>query len=381
MQKHYLPEEGLTELMQQTGQKGLTLLCPLHPANPNRSTDRLTLKHLAQEAAILLNEQWPKPEAEVMTQRLEQILDQLDLVHTEQAFALYLNPSYQRVEKFHFAVPPIVSVDTRFPIREMLWRGQLSIVYYVLSLSEHEMSLYEVRGDDWTEIRDHFFPHRIRDDYEYAKPVRASSYAGNAHVKMFERDKLEMQHLRLQEAYDQADEPLMPYFLHGEPLIIAGADRDLAIFRQSSRFADQVIGQVSGNYQIGHVELFRDKVNRLIHDHARASMDTAVSDFFEKWGMGMAKCGLTDCWEAVEAGQGLTLLVERGYRAPMYRSPSGQFSIQEETPGSVYLPDALDALMERTIQKGGRVLLIDNNLLATAQRVALILRYSTKESV
>ena len=103
-----------------------------------------------------------------------------------------------------------------------------------------------------------------------------------------------------------------------------------------------------------------------------------LSDFLEKWGTGMAKCGLADCWNAVEAGQGLVLQVERGYRAPMYRSAQGQFSTTDESNGSIYMPDALDELMERTLRKGGKVLLVDNNLLATAQRVALVLRYPTK---
>jgi len=378
LEQHHLLGEELADLMQHSGQKGLTLLCPLHPANPDRSTDRLTLKHLAQEAAVLIKQHWPDKEAKSMNQQLERMLDQLDLVHTEQAIAIYLNPTYHRIEKFHFAVPPVVQVDARLPIRELLWRVQLSSVCYVLSLSEHSLELFEVREGEWREVRDHFFPHRVRDDFEYARPVRSSSYAGHAHVKMFERDKLEMQHLRLQEAYNQADDPLTPYLLNNVPLIIAGADRDLAIFRQSSRHADQVIGQVSGNYQVGHRELFQDKVNHLIHDHAREAMENAVSDFLEKWGTGMAKCGLADCWNAVEAGQGLVLQVERGYRAPMYRSAQGQFSTTDESNGSIYMPDALDELMERTLRKGGKVLLVDNNLLATAQRVALVLRYPTK---
>lgn len=375
MNQHTLLGEGLAELMQQSGQKGLTLLCPLHPANPDRSTDRLSLKHLAQEAALLIRSNWMGAEATLLSNQLEQNLRQLDLVHTQTGLAMYWSPTFNRVDKFSFTVPPEVHVDTRFPIRELLWEIQLSRPCYVLSLSEQAVVLYEVRDGEWIEVRDLYFPHRIVDDFEYSKPARSSSYAGHAHVKMFERDKLEMQHLRLQEELQRADAALTVYLMHQEPLIIAGADRDMALYMQSSRHSDQVIGQVSGNYQVAHMEMFRDKVSHVIRDHYRSEMQNAVSDFFEKWGTGMARCGMVDCWNAVEAGQGLKLLVERGYRTPLYRSPSGQFSTESQTPGSVFMPDAVDELMERTIRKGGAVKLIDNNLLATAQRVALILRY------
>lgn len=375
MKQHHTLAEDLRQLMQQSGQKGLTLLCPLHPANPDRSTDRLTLKHLAQDANKLIQRHWSKSEAQTMTQLLEQSLDQLDLVHVPKAVGIYLNPTFHRVEQFHFSVPPEVIVDSRFPVRESLWRNQLAAIYYVLSLSEKALVLYEVSNGDWTEVQDHFFPHQFRDEFEYATPVRSSSYAGSAHVKMYERDKLEMQHLRLEEEFNLTDEPLTPYLLHGEQFVLAGADRDLALFRHVSRHADRIIGQISGNYQAGHQEMFRDKVHHLIQDHAQAKMNAAITDFFEKWGSGLARCGLADCWHAVEAGQGLKLLVERGYRTSSYRSPSGQFSESDQTFGSVFMPDAVDELMERTIRKGGHVLLVDNNTLSTAQRVGLILRY------
>jgi hypothetical protein len=69
------------------------------------------------------------------------------------------------------------------------------------------------------------------------------------------------------------------------------------------------------------------------------------------------------------------LLVERGFREGLFRSPAGTFSIEKSSNESVWYPDVLDALMHLTIEKGGDVRLVENNSLGSAQRVALILRY------
>lgn len=379
LKKETLLGEGLMELMQQSGQVCLTILCPLHPSNPDRYTDRLSLKHLAQQAGVQIQKHWEPAVAERLLHQLEIILDQIDLVHPPQGLGIYLNERFQRVESYPFAVPPEVYVDKRFPIRECLWYLQLSRPVYLLSLSEHQLRLEEIRNGNWTEIKDHFFPNKIHDEYEYSKPARSSSYAGHSHVKIFERDKLEMQHTRLRSAFRDSNTPLRPYLMNDEPLILAGPERDISLFRQVSDHGSRVIAQLSGNYQVGHQELFRDKVSHAIREHRQIQMQQWVSTFFEKWGSGLARCGLNDCWQAVEAGQGLMLLVERGYREPMYQSiASGQFSKESTAAGSRYTPDAIDELMEKTIEKGGTVMLVDNYLLFTAQRVALILRYSTQ---
>jgi hypothetical protein len=236
--------------------------------------------------------------------------------------------------------------------------------------------LEEVRDGEWREIHDLFFPKKIFDDYEYARPVRSSSYAGHAHVKSFERDKKEMEHVRLGAMFQDSNEPLIPYLMNGEPLILAGAERDMSIFRQVSAHTNQVISQVNGNYQFAHQELFKDKVLHAIHEHQHALMQQSVSSFLEKWGSGLARCGLQDCWQAVEQGQGLQLLVERGYRESMYLSLAGSFSKENIGKSARFIPDAIDELMETTLLKGGSVMFVDNNMLSSAQRVALTLRYT-----
>ncbi len=375
MEVKSLSGEGLSELMQQAGQTCLTILCPLHPANPDRSTDRLSLKHLAQQAALLIKSNWPQPVANRLQKELELMLDQLDLVRPPKGIGIYLNQQFHRIDAYPFSVPPLVYVDDRFPVREQIWYTQIQRPYYVLSLSEHSMHVVEVRDGDWQEIRDHFFPHKVVDEFEYAKPTRSSSYAGHAHVKIYERDKSELAQTRLRSVYRLADDPLGPYLRNGEPLILAGTERDMSLFNQVTRHSSQVIAQVNGNYQAAHQELFHDKIMHVIHDHQHVMMQRAVSDFLEKWGSGRARCGLYDCWQAVEQGKGLQLLVERGYREPSYLSAGGHFSNEPSSSGDRHLPDAVDLLMEMTLQKGGSVFLVDNNLLSSARRLALVLRY------
>lgn len=367
--------EELKGLMQQTGQQCLTLLCPLHPANPDRSVDRISLKQLSQQAALSIRQHWPGDQADQLLLQLEVLMSQIDLTRPPKGLGIYLCNGFQFVKKFPFTVPPLIQVDDRFLIRELIWYAQLTQPVYVLNVSEQSARLDEVRNGDWFSIRDDHFPAKYYDDHEYAKPVRSSSYAGHAHVKNYERDKTEMQHIRFRQFFQDTDRALRAYLLRGEPLILTGAERDLSGFRQISDHDRNIIAQITGNFQYAHQEIYLDKINHAIGEYRQSKMQQEVALFFESWGSGMARCGISDCWEAVEAGQGRMLLVERGYREGIYRSPAGTFSKNATAAGSVWYPDVLDALMHRTFEKGGDVKLVENNALSSAQRVALTLRY------
>ncbi len=367
--------EDLSSMMMQSWQRCLTMLCPLHPANPDRSGDRISLKHMSQQAAMLIKQHWQPVQADQMLHQLEVMMNQIDLVRPPKGLGIYLNPTYHRVELFSFAVPPLVQIDDRFLIREWLWRMQINRPVYLLNLSEKSARLEEIRDGDWYAIEDHHFPRVFFDDHEYAKPVRSTSYAGQAHVKSYERDKTEMQQIRLCDYFHDTDAALNPYLMHGEPLILAGAERDISLFRQVAATGRNVIAQISGNFQHAHQEIFRDKVNHVMMEYRQSQLQHEVSAFFESWGAGLARCGIADCWEAIEKGQGRMLLVERGFREGLFRSPAGTFSSQKCSADAVWYPDVLDALMHLTLEKGGDVRLVENNSLGSAQRVALILRY------
>ena len=104
--------------------------------------------------------------------------------------------------------------------------------------------------DHLEEIKDENFPKEIIDGFQYSKPSQSSSNAGYAHVKGFEKDKSEVQHIRLKKLFNVTDKCLVKYLTTKETLLLlCGPERDISLFNSVTNHLDNVAGSIANNQQ------------------------------------------------------------------------------------------------------------------------------------
>ena len=101
-----------------------------------------------------------------------------------------------------------------------------------------------------------------------------------------------------------------------------------------------------------------------------------IREFEDKIGTNSAVTGLENIWKAVMEGRGWKLLVERDFYCPGFVDSDG-YNFYLQPPAGEYkkLADAVDDLIEKTIETKGEVVFVQNNKLKDHDRIGLVTRY------
>jgi hypothetical protein len=248
----------------------------------------------------------------------------------------------------------------------------------VLLLDEKQACLYTGEFNIIHKVQDANFPLIYTEDFEYEKASRTNSYSGRATISSFEKDKSAVQKSRYLSFLKSVDDLLDIYISKNDSqVIICGVKSVTASFLNHSKHDDKIIGVQHGNYS--HLNEFELGllVSPLLLATQEEKMLEEISDLEEKKGEGLAEEGISDVWAAITDGRGYILLVERDYDVKVYYDKSYPLEIQmtpsKQSPG--ILENAVDKVIEMHLNKKGKVLILNNGMLAGHKQIALITRY------
>ena len=376
MTTNKLPEEDLTLLQTEKGNICISIIVPAHRLSPERRADRPEVKRAIEKAGQLLQYKYSKKETEPLLKAMDELYKTIDFTHNPDGFGFYVSPNIKLLVQFPFLVEEKVMVGDSFELRDLLYKANYADPYYVLLLTEKGGRLFEGRWDSLFEIKDNNFPMAYKDDYAYAKPVRSSSYAGYSHVKDFEKDKSEMEAIRLRDFFRKLDKTLDNYLLRNHPLIIFGVEKELSLFNGVSSHTKNIIDKIAGSHNYDSEKQLSDLAWPAMRLHLENNRKNLVKEFEEKIGEGLGVSGIQDIWNVTQEGKAFKLLVEKDYRTPGFLADN-EYHLYLRPPMKPHkvLADAVDDLIETVLEKNGYVYFVDNGTLKKHHRIALITRY------
>jgi len=307
---------------------------------------------------------------------MDELFGSIDFMRNMEGIGLYVSPNIKLAVKFPFPVKEKVMVDDNFEIRDLLYKINYAVPYYVLMLAEKGGRLFEGRWKDLAEIKDNNWPMEYKDDYVYEKPVRSSSYAGYSHVKDYEKDKSELESIRFKDFFHKVDEALHAYLVDNSSLILLGSEKELAWFEDVSKHKKGIRGKIQGSYIHSNSELLAQITWPVMHGYLEDERQQLIKEFSEKIGARLAVSGIQEIWEAAGAGRAFKLLVEKDFRCPGFvvENVPHLYLRPPQKPHKI-LADAVDELIETVLEKGGHVYFTGNDTLKDYGHVALITRY------
>jgi len=228
--------------------------------------------------------------------------------------------------------------------------------YYVLSLSEHTSRLYEAFRDTLIDIRNKEFP------------IESS-------VGMSAPGELARGNSPLRESIRTADRHFDHYFRQ-DPLrlVVAGDKKSLAIFGSVTSHQDFVTGTVEGDFaatsphDLGKIvwpivkEVMAGTTRRAMHDLDAAESSQNVAS------------GIDAVAHVAGSGRGGTLFVEEDYRLKGgIRETDHSLIMPKDLDILDVIDDAVDAIIERVLERGGRVVFLGSGSLTKLQRIVLVM--------
>jgi hypothetical protein len=232
---------------------------------------------------------------------------------------------------------------------------KLNTRYYVLSLSERSSRLYEAFRDTLIDIQNKGFP------IEFSTVMNGTV-------------ELPLQHDQSREFIRTVDRHF-DHYLRRDPLrfVVVGEKNILSIFESVTAHHDGLIGAVQGDYaatsphDLGKI-VWPIVKNAMAGTNKHAMNDLATADRSQNVAFGIETVGYL-----ADSGVGGTLFVEEDYRLKGgIRETDHSLIKAEDLDIREPIDDAVDAIVDRVLDKGGNVVFLDSGSLTKHRRIALI---------
>lgn len=348
----------------------LTITLPTHRTSPDNRQDPIRLKNLVTEAINRLSGETGKREAATVVRRLEELTADIDHQHNLDGMALFVNATIAQMHRLPFTLPERVVIDETFFVRDLVYALNRSPRYWVLALSEQQTRLFEGVRDELLELRSGA-PFPMSNPHAGISRAGPKDPAINYSLLRDEHSRAFFRHVDQALASYMAADPL--------PLALAGVERNLAFFREVTTHGNHIVAMLTGN----HDQTSAHDLGKQIWPLVRESLDARRAAVFAELNAAVSaqRCASTigEVWRFAHEGRGAVLVVEENYHEPALIDPSdlaGNIILNpEQTTGPEAIDDAVDEVIVKVLEKGGRVVFVEDGSLPQHGRIALILRY------
>ena len=216
----------------------ISILAPTHRTAPANKQDPIKVKNLVRKAVDRLHGEFKKREVAAVVKNLETLVKNVDWQHTLEGLALFASRDQAHSISLPFKPKPRAIIDETFATRDLVYAYNRAEPYRVLVLG-HSVRLFEA----WTTV--------LEEQTAGGFPLQHAGLAGKRKRPGgvgVDRSAIEDDALR--SFFRSADEALTP--LHKAqplPLVVVGALRNLAFFREVTRHAGEISGMLAGNHE------------------------------------------------------------------------------------------------------------------------------------
>lgn len=251
-------KEDLLKLMDREGETSLSFYMPMAKAGKDTLQNPNRLKQLLREALVRLREiGMEETQATQLLQPAEDLLKEYEFwQHQEDGLVLFLSHSLFGAMKVPYTLPHYVAVANAFHLKPLLPYLAEDHPFYLLSLSGNQITFYEASRFhiEKKDIKD--LPGSMEEALRFDDPEQSLQYhsggtdsSGNPitirHGQGGYKDNKDDRLFRFFQTIDRALHPV----LQGQsvPLVLAGVDYYIPIFREANTYPHLMNNNISGN--------------------------------------------------------------------------------------------------------------------------------------
>ncbi|MGC9529110.1 MAG: hypothetical protein ACP5G2_00605 [Candidatus Bipolaricaulaceae bacterium] len=305
--------------------------------------------------------------------------------HQGDGLAAFLAPGLFRTFRLPRPLTELVVVGDRFHVKPLLPLVSEDGRYYVLALSQDRVRLFQGSRFSLCEVGLGEAPASLEEALRWDDPEEQLQFhtrtagQGGKRPAMFHGQGVGTDGSRhkddLVRFFRQVDRGVQAV-LGGErvPLVLAGVDYLLPLYREASSHPRLVAGQIEGSPQQLDEDALRRRAWELVEPLFSADRRRAAEEYGRAVSSGQATGDLGEAVAAAWHGRVETLFVALGrQRWGQFDPQTGRVSLHEEAQADDQ--DLLDLAAVRTLLSGGRVYVVDPEEVPGGGPVAALLRY------
>lgn len=354
------------------------------PGSPDENATRL--KNLLREAETRLGERGVRSaEVERLLGPAYDLTDNVPFwMRADEGLAVLLGPEGMHAIRVPSPLPEMVRVNSRYHLRPLLPHIETGGEYWLLFISQKSVRLYRGTREGLTEVSTEGIPTSLRealrwDDFEQAQLQfhghTARPGGGRAVRPFYHGNKNPDIKNELARYFRQIDQALSERLRDSAaPLVIAGVDYLIPIYRDVNTYPNLVHEAVTGNAEILPLpELHRlalGAMQRLARDESRQLAHLVA----ESWGSARTTPDPETIVPAAFTGRVGTLVVSGGEPWWGRYDPETGKAIVHRTPAEGD-DDLLDLAALQTLENGGAVVNLPAEDMPHGETAVALLRY------
>lgn len=391
MQKAFTRERLITIINQQGGPL-VSIYMPTHTQGAEIEQDPIRLNNLLTQATDQLKGRYPNgPDPEKLLQPAWALVDDRPFWrHQDQGLALFISEDTFDVEQLPLSFAERVEVGDRYHVTPLLPLLTSDGEFFLLSLSLGEVHLYQGAQGGLSEIDlPEETPLNLEEALEFDDPEtaqqfhtstrnlaggRRAMFHGHGADKAEQRANIRRFFHRLSDGVEQR--------LHSThaPLVLAGVDELMPIYRETNEYPHLVEENVSGNPQEMNLDSLHAKALEIVLPLFTAERQQAVERFNNQRGSALTEDSLEVIVPAAEAGRIEILFVQQDrHQWGRYDASTHQAHLHEQRQESSV--NLIDLAVEQTLKNEGQVYFLPEDEMPIQARAAALFRYTIEQEV
>lgn len=280
--------------------------------------------------------------------KVDDLIEQACLVPCDRAIAIYASETHEQLVALSVEVTERAVVDPTFATRDLVRSLHRTPRHVVLVLAANEARLFDGVGSRLTPATGSKFP----------RTVTATSRDGSKNNEGFLAD---------------VDTALGAYLrIHPAPLVVVGAEPTLSTFCGLSKNLGRLAGKVIGNHVHVRLDVLSGRIAPRIEDYLSSRQEEALQLLGTRTGQGRARIGIDAAWLAAQRERPEMLAVETDFFYPARVSADGDhLDPAQDVEDPEVTDDCVDEIIERVLDRGGWIALVDPGSIPTGGRIAL----------
>ncbi len=362
-----IPEESIVLALRERRSKQVyhfphvTIFMPFETKLQDKRIIEQSLFNAVDMVSSKLGKRFPGDLGELVEQKLENIIRNLNYNTLRKSIAIFVSPVFENVLYLNFEVEERVVVGGRFQIRDIVQSRRLPRQFHVLVLDENEGRIFL---DDATSsihlYADDSYRHKKPDKYEEEElSVGKNSEDKNNYVNSF-----------LHRINQSLNDILLTRRL---PVFVMGNKSLLHQFRAIAHPNGAIAGWVEGKFRGLSLQQLKQRLQPLLlnwqflrQQHLSHLLENAVIN-------NSLVTGFSQVQKNIMKHHGKILLIGKRYLyTGKWQEPDDRMSGQKKLSRYSYLKDSIDEMVEKLLEDGGDVELVDDVVLEEYKQIALI---------
>lgn len=389
----YLNRRQIEQVMSVDTPGCVSIYLPTHRSGDQIQQDPIRLKNQIAQAERELEQQSPEGvRAKDVLAPARELLEQVEFwQHQSDGLALFLAPGRAaEIYRLPVSFEEFTVVDNQFHIKPLLPAIQFNGRFYILALSQNKVRVFSGTQHAIEQLEPSGVPDSLKEllvEFDAERHLQYFSYGAGGNAEPANQDGAVMYHGqggperhhkdRLVEYFRRIDAGLHDLLQQDpQPLVFAGVDYLLPLYRQANTYAHLIDDGISGNPDEASPQQLHAAAWKILEPRFRQAQETAAEQFRQSRSKGLASDRLGEVLPAAREGRVETLFVAHDeHEWGQFDDAQGAVTTHEERQSDSQ--DLLDVAVKEALAHGGRVYVLPENDLPGTSRLAAVYRYAT----